>query len=480
MLRNIRTRLFLTYLLLIIFTITLMGSLFYFLTHEHLMKSKVAYLGTSSEVFIKFITPFIETDEDLGPATKFFIRQCWEQMDYQLQVVDKNGDIVGDSRGGALSFPGKGEKRLKIALEGKESVWTEKTQDGLMMHRCFPVKINGRTVGAAKLSLSLEEFNDLLYVMRRYFFLTFLMSLFAAILASLFFISTLMKPVTRIRDMASRIARGDLTSRVNYASNDELGDLSKTINAMAEELKKLEQARSEFLGNVSHELKTPLTIIKGFALTLLSEPGIPKEWTRSLELINRESDRLTALVEEILELTRLRSGRLALRLVPCDVEELLASVHCQMLPRAEKLGVALELDMERDLPTITADPDRLKEILINLIDNSLKYSQQGGSALIRARNGAGMIGLEVRDRGPGIPQEDIPFLFERFFRGSARSSKIEGSGLGLAIVKELVEAHGGTIAVKSTMGEGTVFEVSLPLNKDNPSSQPGPPVNKKM
>jgi len=459
--RNIRVRLFLSFLVVILFSSTFMGTLFYFLTREHLLKSKEAYLDSSAEVFVRFIIPFTETEDDLGPAVRFFMRQCWEQLDYQLQVVDIRGAIIGDSRGFAL-ITGKGDGRLLKALEGKEQVWVEKSPEGQKMNRCVPIRQSGRIIGAARLSISLSEFDDLFLAMRKYFFLTFFLSLATALGTALMFVRTLMGPISRIRDTAARIARGDLESRVDYDSPDELGDLSATINHMSGELRKLEQARSEFLGNVSHELKTPLTIIKGFVITLQGTPGIPDDWSHSLEIVDRETDRLTRLVNDMLELTRLRSGRVLLRVSPVDLKELLGTVVSQMEVRAREAGIDLSLQCADGILPVSADSDRLKEVMLNLIDNAIKYSAAGGRVMVNAGALPGGVEIWVRDNGPGIPEEEIPFLFERFFRGTVRGNKIEGTGLGLAIVKEIVEAHGGKISVESTLGEGTRVKVSLP------------------
>jgi len=467
-LKNLRTRLFLTYLVLILFSISLMGILFYFLTREHLLKNKGAYLESSAEVFIKFITPFVETESDLAPASRFFLRQCWEQLDYQLQVIDTKGDVVADSRGFAVSA-GKGDKKFLIALEGRESAWTERTAEGQKMCRAIPIKLNSRIIGAVKLTVSLQEFDSLFAVMRKYFVLTFLFSLFIAVLAALFFIRTLLKPLSRIRDTAVKIARGDLDSRVDYDSSDELGDLSKTINFMAEELKKLEQARSGFLGNISHELKTPLTIIKGFVITLLGSPGIPKEWEHSLELINRETDRLTRLVNELLELTRLRTGRVNFQFTRTNLREILVNVYTGLVPKAEHAGLSLYLNIPPTLPAIWADADRIKEVCINLIDNALKYCTSGGRVEVEAIEKPETVEVYVRDNGPGIASEEIPYLFERFFRAGS-PQKAKGTGLGLAIVKEIVEAHKGIITVSSTVGQGSTFTIILPVRRDRGGS----------
>ena len=469
MLKNIRTRLFLTYLVLILFSITLMGVLFYFITREHLLKNREDALNQSAEVFIMYITPFIEMEESsedaLIPAVRIFIRQSWEQIDYRLQVVDKSNAIVMDSQG-PLTSGSKGDVHFKRALMGKAELWTEESPEGKMMYKCVPVRINGQIIGAARLSISLGEIDELFSVMKKYFFLTFFLSLLAAAGASLFFIRTLMHPVTRVRDIAAKIAQGDLDSRVDYESRDELGDLSRTINFMADELKKLEQARAAFLGNVSHELRTPLTIIKGFVITLLSSDNIPEEWGRSLTLINRETDRLTRLVDELLELTRLRSGRVKLQFSWCDVEDILRTIATQMAQKMEQKEVSLIFCCSSPLPRIWADSDRVREICINLIDNALKYGASGGKIEVSACKAGEALEVAFRDNGPGIPENELPYVFERFFRGDSKG--VPGTGIGLAIVKKIVEAHKGTIIVESKVGEGTVFKVRLPIGSDQP------------
>lgn len=464
MLRNIRTRLFLTYLVLILFTTTVMGALFYFITKERLLKNKEEYLSRSADVFMTFIVPYMEMEENLDdaliPAVRLFMRQSLEQLDYRLQVIDRSGEIIMDSQG-IPPYGGRADPRFYRALEGRTEIWLERSPSGQMMYKCLPIKLRNQVPGAAKLSISLEEIDQLFSAMRKYFFLTFLMSVLAAIGAALFFIRTLMRPVTRIRDTARGIAQGDLESRVNYDSPDELGDLSRTINFMADELKKLEQARASFLGNVSHELRTPLTIIKGFVITLLSSEGIPQEWQRSLELINRETDRLTRLVEELLELTRLRSGRVGLDYSWCNMEEILRSTELQVGQKAEQAGVKMVFDTASGLPRIWADVDRVKEVLLNLIDNALKYAASGGVVEVRTRTTEELLEISVKDNGPGIPEPELPFVFERFFRGNKKG--ISGTGLGLAIVKGILEAHGGRISVESHEGEGTSFKAGFLL-----------------
>jgi len=298
--------------------------------------------------------------------------------------------------------------------------------------------------------------------MKKFFLLTLLLSSLVALGAALLFIRTVIAPLAHIRDTASRIALGDLASRVQYDSTDELGELGRTINFMAEELRKLETARSEFLSNVSHELKTPLTIIKGFVVTLMSDPGASREMRRSLEIIERETDRLTRMVEELLELVRLPYRTVALRKTSFQLGEMFRSISAQLKPRAEEYGIDLVVNCPETLPQILADEDRIRGVILNLADNAMKYTPAGGRVALEGRVENDRAIISVSDTGAGIPPEDIPFLFERFFR-SKKPVRGEGTGLGLAIVREIVHSHGGEIDVRSEIGQGTTFTVTLPL-----------------
>jgi signal transduction histidine kinase len=241
------------------------------------------------------------------------------------------------------------------------------------------------------------------------------------------------------------------------------------------EIRKLESARAQFLNNVSHELKTPLTIIKGFVITLIKSPDIPEDYRRYLEFIDRETDRLTRLVEDLLQIARFRSGREILKLNFCEPREILQHMHTQMAPKAREHRIYLGLDVPDSLPIVLADGDRIKEVLTNLVDNAIKYSPPHSRVDVSGRATEEELIIKVCDNGPGVPAGELPFLFERFFRGDEKRKRASGTGLGLAIVKEIVEAHGGRIKAESEEGKGTTFTVNLPLRKGKKAPAPAAP-----
>lgn len=239
------------------------------------------------------------------------------------------------------------------------------------------------------------------------------------------------------------------------------------------DIKRLERVRSDLVANVSHELRTPLTAIRGYVETLLYAP--PKEAAERqqfLEIIDRHSERLTRLTEDLLTLSDLESGKAQMTLQPTDAAQLVQRVLEIFWERAHKKAIRLLHVVEPGLPLIAADPDRLQQLLINLIDNAVKYTPTGGQVTVAAAKQTESLSLElsVSDTGPGIPEKDLPRLTERFYRvDKARSRELGGTGLGLAIVKHIVQAHRGELKFESTINKGTTVRVWLPITQREPN-----------
>ena len=271
------------------------------------------------------------------------------------------------------------------------------------------------------------------------------------------------EPLTR------EIALGGAQQKVIQASLAAIRERGATVGAVAvfhdvTELKRLERVRQEFVANVSHELRTPLTAIKGYAETLrdggLRDPETAAEFVR---VIHRHAERLRALIEDLLDLAAVEQGEARLKPAVVRARDVVAQAEGLVRPAAEARGQTLAIDLPADLPDILADRDRLAQILINLLDNAVKFTPEGGRVTLSAKMADGRVVLAVSDNGVGIPPGDLPRIFERFYRvGRSRDRREGGTGLGLAIAKHLTQAMGGTIEVESTQGSGTTFRVSLP------------------
>ena len=240
----------------------------------------------------------------------------------------------------------------------------------------------------------------------------------------------------------------------------ELGSVLLTLHDMTE-VRQLETTRKEFVTNVSHELRSPLAAAKLIVETLetgaLEEPPVARDF---LERLNSEIDRMSSLVEELLELARLESGQAALHLTPFDLTELLVEVQESFLPRAKQARVHLSFEVEEEMPWILGEKQKLRQVVANLLDNALKFTPAGRQVKVSAASDDRYVDVIVADTGPGIAPEHVPHVFERFYKVE-RSRRDEGSGLGLAIAKHIVQAHGGYVDIKRREGEGTEFIVRL-------------------
>ena len=229
-------------------------------------------------------------------------------------------------------------------------------------------------------------------------------------------------------------------------------------------LRKLEKIRQDFVANVSHELRTPVSSIKGYAETLLEGALEDKENARDfLKIIYSDSDRLAKLINDLLDLTKIESEKLKMELRPCVIRPVVERVVSGVNKQAKDSSITIKMDIPRELPNILADEVRIAQVLLNLIDNAIKYNKEKGLVIISAKEKDGFIQIDVSDTGVGIPEEDLPRLFERFYRvDKARSRELGGTGLGLSIVKHIIQEHQGEISVQSVLGQGSTFSFTIP------------------
>ncbi len=279
------------------------------------------------------------------------------------------------------------------------------------------------------------------------------------------------RPIQQISIAANRIAHGDYSQRIQVQGEDEVAFLGQNFNIMASEVQRTQQAQRDFLANISHDLKTPLTSIQGFSQAIL-DGTLPdlRSAQGAARVINDESLRMGRLVSALLELSRLQSGQVQMQPQPLDLGAMLLACVDSLQPQASACDVSLGQNGLVGLPQVMGDPDRLRQVFTNLVDNAIKHTPAGGWVQMEASiappaqgNAPGSIVVTVADNGEGIPAADLPRIFERFYQvEKSRASDGRGLGLGLAISKEIIEAHRGSIAVSSEQGKGTVFTITLP------------------
>ncbi len=291
----------------------------------------------------------------------------------------------------------------------------------------------------------------------------------AALVVSAFVSRRVVLPVQEMQAASQRIAAGHYGERVGVPGDagrddlDELGRLALSFNQMATQLEQIEAMRRDLIGNVAHELRTPLASIKGYMEGLID--GVLPAEAATFQQVSREADRLQRLVRDLQELSRVEAGALDLDRESMPVPRLVDAVVARLERQFEEKGVVLDVDLAADLPPVRADEDRIGQVLLNLVGNALQFTPAGGRVRIRARREGGLVRVAVEDTGIGIPPEHLSHLFERFYRADKSRSRVGGgSGVGLTIAKHLVEAHGGEIKAASPgPGQGSTFSFTLPV-----------------
>ena len=281
--------------------------------------------------------------------------------------------------------------------------------------------------------------------------------------SGMYFVKSIVLPVRQLGATARRYARGDFSVRMPVQSDDEIGELCEIINKMADELSQSEAMRNEFISGVSHELRTPLTAIKGWAETTGSMPDDSETIVKGMRVITSETERLSEMVEELLDFSRMQNGKFTLTKGNVDILAELGDAVLIYTEKAKKEGIELVYAEPEDLPAVYGDRNRLRQVFINVIDNAIKYSEKGGLVTVQAiLADENRIEIEVSDTGCGISPEDLPKIKTKFFRANHNK---RGSGIGLAVADEIITMHSGTLEVFSEQGMGTTVVIMLPVKK---------------
>ncbi|MCI7768010.1 MAG: HAMP domain-containing histidine kinase [Oscillospiraceae bacterium] len=282
--------------------------------------------------------------------------------------------------------------------------------------------------------------------------------------SGMYFVKSIVIPVRQVGATARRYARGDFSVRIPVKSDDEIGELCDIVNKMADELSQSEAMRNEFISGVSHELRTPLTAIKGWAETIGSMPDDSETIVKGMRVITSETERLSQMVEELLDFSRMQNGKFTLNKGNVDILAELGDAVLIYTEKAKKEGIELVYAEPEDLPAVYGDRNRLRQVFINVIDNAIKYSEKGGLVTVQAiLADENKIEIEVSDTGCGISPEDLPKIKTKFFRANHNK---RGSGIGLAVADEIITMHSGTLEVFSEQGMGTTVVIVLPVKQE--------------
>lgn len=327
-------------------------------------------------------------------------------------------------------------------------------------------------MGYVRLVTSLSDVNRDLWLSVALLSVMGLIVVLISVLSGAYFIKSIVGPVQAINNTARQIAMGDFDARIEHRSSDEIGELCNSINYMAGELDLAERMKNEFISSVSHELRTPLTAIKGWGETVLASENDPEVVRKGLDVIIKESDRLSNIVEDLLDFSRLQNGQFSFQMERCDVAAELEEAVLTYTDAANRAGVELMFDEGEEAVLIKADGGRLRQVFINIIDNAMKYTPRGGKILADVRLNDGLVTVMISDTGCGIPEEELSRVTAKFYKGKKAT---RGSGIGLAVADEIVRAHGGALDISSTERVGTTVTITLPVvpkEDASPAKQP--------
>ncbi|MBT2691311.1 HAMP domain-containing histidine kinase [Bacillus sp. ISL-47] len=372
-------------------------------------------------------------------------------------ITDMNGQFLGSSAKSSdiLEYMKNPNSEISRTGEIVEDNWKE----GEYIATVSPIEIDGETAGMVFMFQETESIHSLIERLNKHFLLTGLIAVILTLTVIIFLSKGLVKPLIKMKEATSQISKGDFTVSLPKNRNDELGDLADSISRLASDLNYLKLERNDFLASISHELRTPLTYIKGYADIVQKRNLTIEDRDKYLKIIHEEANRLSDLIKDLFDLAKMDKNSFIIQKRPIDLTDFMLKIEQKFSPAFHEKEMELEVICPEGA-VIMADPIRLEQIIFNLLDNAIKYSPSGAKTTLSVNSKKKDVHIKVRDNGKGIPEEDLPYILNRFYRvDKSRTRSLGGTGLGLAIVKELVLAHGGTISVKSKEGKGTEFEL---------------------
>jgi two-component system, OmpR family, sensor histidine kinase BaeS len=419
---------------------------------------------TTSNAFTSFVDEQEQAELVSRLAGYYRLNNNWDGVEALLGAPATPGQGTGPGRGqgagvaladasGEVVVPGGGNPR-------SHQLTAEALAEGT------PVVVNGETVGILLgrrgTAADDEPAGRFLAQMTEALLIAAVAATAAALVLAILLARTLTRPLRELTQASRALARGDLGRQVTVTSGDELGELAVAFNQMSAELASAEERRRRLTADIAHDLRTPLAIIQGHAEGL--RDGVLPPDAETFTLLHDEAQRLGRLVEDLRTLSQAEAGELALNKREVSVGEFVARLAAAYGPQAQARGIILATQADNILEPVCADPDRLAQVLGNLVDNALRHTPSGGTVALTATRQGDELWLQVTDDGPGIAAEDLPHIFERFYRGDkARTRQTGGSGLGLAIAHSLVSAHKGRLWAESQTGQGATFTLALPL-----------------
>ncbi|WP_205603496.1 sensor histidine kinase [Heyndrickxia shackletonii] len=431
--------------------------------HDHVIHSRVSQELQSLQARGNSHRDVLEISYDTG--TLHHIGLMESHTDTEVVITNTKGKIILSS-----SKINKGIRNIlhqpigHLSRNGKiiQPDW----QNEQYISTVTAFNIGNENQGYVYMFKNTDDVQKLISQLNQHFIFASVLILFFMLFTVFFLSRALTKPLLSMKEATKKISKGDFSVTLPEPSKDELGELSRSIQTLADDLNYLKKERNEFLASISHELRTPLTYVKGYA-DLAKRKGLDEaERIHYLEIIHEEAERINNLLEELFDLAKLDQNTFTIIKEKVHLSSFLQSIYEKILPAYQNKGIQLSLKSDETI-FVEIDPTRFDQVLINILDNALKYSSEPATTHINAFLKNNIVHLSICDEGIGIPKKDLPYIFDRLYRVEKSRSRVTGGfGIGLAIVKELVEAQGGQITVESEVGKGTCFTILLKENSN--------------
>lgn len=423
----------------------------------------MGYLDTANTYFEDRVN---KSEIDFYAACVIYTQTCDSGENLDMQFVTPSGEVVSSSSEVADGmYPGTAEIGEAIASRGVCTyIGHDETVGKHVVAVSSPlIASGGNVIGVLRFVADASQIN-------RHIVRIAVASLCIALVMIVFLLLTVnhyarlvLEPIAQISEKAQMIAGGSYGIQIQTKYDGEIGVLAKTINEISMEINQNEKTQTEFISSLSHELRTPLTAITGWSETLLHSDDLDEATRRGMKIIHREAGRLTEMVLSLLDFTRIQGGRMTLNIEPTDIRSEFEDTVFMYGSRLEADGIHLEyIENEDDIPDVSCDPQRMRQVFLNILDNASKHGGEGkriDAEICCIDDG---VAIRIRDYGPGIPEDEIPLVTKKFYKGS---SKARGSGIGLAVCDEIVEMHGGQLILENAPGGGTLVTVQLPVSQ---------------
>ena len=423
-------------------------------------------LRVRAEAAAEFFSEYLDLDYDgYYHSCITYAEQFEDQNGLQLQFLDPQGQVIASSAGGSSPIStDTPDIQRAVQTRGVEPYLGEAPKSGerILSASAPMIYTSGEVVGVMRYAMSTQVLDRQISLVAFSALAALAVVVLVVFASSNLYIHSILGPIAQITEKAKRIAGGTYGIQIEGNFKDEIGELVDTINEMSSQINRNEKIQTEFISNLSHELRTPLTAINGWSETLLASDQLDPETRRGMGIIHRETRRLTEMVVDLLDFTRIQDGRMTLNIENADIRAEFEDTVFMYGSRLAQDGITLNyLDHDDEIPEIPCDPKRLRQVFLNILDNAAKHGGEGKQIDASIHEIDDQIVVHIRDYGSGIPEDEISLVKKKFYKGS---SKARGSGIGLAVCDEIVQMHGGTLTLENAQGGGTLVTVCLPVS----------------